>query len=807
MAVYDGIGDDGQELWMDWAASRSEPDAAEDAATWKSAKRPGKVRVGTLFGRAKDHGFTFETPDKSAPAPDAEALAKAQAERERKRAAAEAEYRRRADDAARVARDLWTGAESDQAAVSEHAYLKAKGVGAHGVRIQGDLLLVPMRDEDGKLQNVQRISATEKRYLPGGRKTGMHHMLAASCSGLPDVILIAEGYATAASCCEAMGLLTTVVAFDAGNLRPVAESIHAQYPAALIVICADNDWETAAAKGENPGVAKAKAAARAVTRAGGRCRVVWPMSVEGVAGESDFNDIAKRLGLGVVAEGIQAAIDDASDVQDPVEDDLGDDSPAPPSADAIASPAAPEEGGGRPEKKKIRPPEFWDRVNDLIGNFYLIYGSDTAWDDSKQLIIKVQSMRLAFGREPVNFWLDSPRRRMIMPSDLVFEPGRDVTGDQINMFRGLPIKPVASTAADVAPMLDLLRHLCSESDVSADDADAVMHWVLCWQALPLQKIGTKMQTAVVMHGAQGTGKNLYWDAWRDLFGDAGITVGQTELEDKFNGWLSRKLAIIGDEVVSRQEMYHNKNRLKLIVTQMDRFPIRGMMQETRWESNHANVVFLSNENQPLSLEERDRRYLVVYTPLEADVSLYRRVRDFLSSAGGPAKWLHYLQSYPLDDFGAHTKPMMTQAKKDLVELGWRPSQRFAAEWLEGFLALPRRVCSNEQLYRAFKAWADRNGERWPPSQAVFTSEVRRFVHERRGVDAAGQRAAAALVYKPIGLKSLSSSDYKTVRCWVPGGVSAPHGVPEGEWAMHGVEAFEADLSRYLRRGQPLEDNE
>ena len=113
----------------------------------------------------------------------------------------------------------------------------------------------------------------------------------------------------------------------------------------------------------------------------------------------------------------------------------------------------------------------------------------------------------------------------------------------------------------------------------------------------------------------------------------GITVSQTEIEDKFNGWVSRKLAIVGDEVVSRQEMYHNKNRLKLVVTQGTKFAIRGMMMETRWESNHANVVFLSNESMPLALEERDRRYMVVYTPLEADASLYQRVRAFLAAGG------------------------------------------------------------------------------------------------------------------------------------------------------------------------------
>lgn len=440
------------------------------------------------------------------------------------------------------------------------------------------------------------------------------------------------------------------------------------------------------------------------------------------------------------------------------------------------------------------------KVEHLTERFAFVYSTEGAWDRQTERLVKVKAMRLAFGNEPVAMWLARPSRCMVMPDDLVFEPGREVEPHQINMFTGLELEPVPAAAEDVAPMLALLRHLCSEAG-TADDVDELMHWILRWQALPLQRLGTKMQTAVVMHGAQGTGKNLYWDVWRDLFGVHGITVGQTELEDKFNGWISRKLAIIGDEVVSRQEMYHNKNRLKLVVTQEDKFPIRGMLMETRWESNHANVVFLSNESQPLALEERDRRYLVVYTPLEADAAVYEAVRNFKAN-GGLAKWLAYLQAYPLEDFGAHTKPLMTQAKSDLIELGWRAPERFAHEWLEEMIELPVRVCSSEQLYRAFRRWCDLTGERWPPAQALFTRQVERWVRERVARDAQGRMEPPRLTYKQVALKpppTAKLTNRKTVRCWLPGDTGPLAGITEGEWAFESVQAFEQDLYRYCRQ--------
>lgn len=469
-----------------------------------------------------------------------------------------------------------------------------------------------------------------------------------------------------------------------------------------------------------------------------------------------------------------------------------------------------DEGGRIDGNGKKIPPEVWAQVEALAGRFALVYGTDTAWDREKLMLVKVPAMRLAFGKTAVGLWLSRPYRDMVDAIDLVFEPGEDVQPPRVNMWAGLDLQPQVCERADVAPMLDLLQHLCSETRmVDAEGralpgaVDEVMHWLLCWQALPLQQLGTKMATAVVMHGAQGTGKNLYWDAWRDLYGAYGITVTQTELEDKYNGWVSRKLAAVGDEVVSRAEMYHNKNRLKLIVTQRDKFAIRDLYAAVRWEGNHMNVVFLSNESEPLVLEDRDRRFLVVYTPLEAPVELYQRARDFLAD-GGLAKWLDFLQQYDVGEFDAHSKPPFTEAKRALIEANWRPSVRFVHEWLEGFLELPHQVCSAEQLYRAFRWWCDKAGERWPPSQSKFTAEVNRWVSESRKRGPDGAFPPMRLVYKVIALAD-ALSPRKSTRCFIPSGCAPPVGVSEGAWAADAVKTFDHELWRFTGRRRATDD--
>jgi putative DNA primase/helicase len=94
-----------------------------------------------------------------------------------------------------------------------------------------------------------------KRFLSGGRKRGCYFGI-----GQPQgKICIAEGYATAASIHEATGY-AVAVAFDAGNLRLVAEAIRQKFPGIEIILCADNDINTPG----NPGLTHAREAAAAV---------------------------------------------------------------------------------------------------------------------------------------------------------------------------------------------------------------------------------------------------------------------------------------------------------------------------------------------------------------------------------------------------------------------------------------------------------------------------------------------------------------------------------------------------------------
>ncbi|WP_341674969.1 primase-helicase family protein [Niveibacterium sp. SC-1] len=449
--------------------------------------------------------------------------------------------------------------------------------------------------------------------------------------------------------------------------------------------------------------------------------------------------------------------------------------PAPSSAEPDAK-----GGGGRKKKEK---PIDWGGFSGLMGRFVLIYGTDTVFDTQQNLLMKIGAMRLAFGTDLVKLWQHARDRRQILPDGLVFNPAGVCGTDQVNLFTGFAMKP---KEGDCAPLLELLYHLCGRSADTPEGVQQVVEWVLRWLALPLQRPGAKMQSALVFHGKQGAGKNLFFEAVAQIYGRYAIVVGQDELEDKFNDWASQKLMAIGDEVVARAELFHQKNKLKKLITG-ETVQINPKNMPRRTEANSMNVVFLSNETQPLALEEGDRRYLVVYTPPAAQPELYQAARRSLDQGAVQALY-HYLLTLDLGDFDVWTKPLMTTAKRDLIELGLKPAERFAAEWLEGYLPLPVQVCSNVQLYRAFLAWCRRNGERFPPPQSVASSHITKWAEERLD----------------LRVVKLPAGHQKCLRVWIPEGCRLTGDKTLGEWAAEGVEAFEKHVARFCGGGDAVE---
>ncbi len=332
-AVKDELGENGYDLWDEWSQRADNYDNRAAKSTWKSLK-PGSFSIGTVWKLARQNGWQ---PAKPYTPPSVEEQARRKAESEARRQAAEQERQQTQQRVKGTAQKIWN---SSRPASLSHPYLAAKGItnpdAIAGLRQNeykdNDNLIIPVLYEN-EIVNLQSINQDGgKRFLAGGQVQGAYAFIGKSEDVEKVGVVMAEGYATAASIYEATGK-PVIIAFDAGNMVAVAERLAQKLPQNVsVVIAVDND-------ASQTGIKKARQAAALL---GDRATAIQPefsmtliqqyQKGKGVDEKgrpplpSDFNDLHKLAGLEAVrqsfAEGVNLVLNPDNSQEQAIADEL-----------------------------------------------------------------------------------------------------------------------------------------------------------------------------------------------------------------------------------------------------------------------------------------------------------------------------------------------------------------------------------------------------------------------------------------------------------------------------------------------------
>ena len=651
-----------------------------------------------------------------------------------------------AQKAAKTAASMWAHAHDGVPATFK--YCVDKKIKPYGAKFLSGRMIIPMY-RGGCLVGMQTIlpekneDGVNKIFLTGSDIVGAFFKIGELSTDPQQTVYVVEGYATGCSVHHATQL-PVIVAFNAGNLEPVIAGIRAKMPDAKIVIAADDDRHvltraraffekfgvrpeiSSNSKGKkqffhtethgdievdvgyvringsqavqgylkyqrngreihqklnfsNAGRLKATAAASKH-----KCCVVFPIfSTKGSKG-TDFNDLEVEEGLEVVTKQLDVS---------------------------KLNPF---------ETKKSASKVTMDY---LLKRYTLLYPTTEVWDHEKREVVKLEVLRAHFGKKTIDYWLEDEKRQTADLNQLIFMPTGKVPEGSINMFAGWPLKPDRTKSCH--RIVDHLFNLCGRDD-------EIFDWVCKWLAYPLQNPGAKMHTCMLFYGShEGTGKNLFFEGVMEkIYGkDYSLTINQAMLQDSFNGWISHRLYCVADEVVSSADRRLLKNQLKTMITgQQHNINEKNMAR--RVEDNLTNFVFLSNEPQPLLLDEFDRRHMCVLVN-ETHTPDYFKALAAEMNSGGVEAFYQYLLDYPLEDFSPASKPIKTRAHDELVRLGKTADRRFIEDWLNGDTDYPVGPVASIHLYQAFKMWASQQGERFIPSQTALCITLGHFMTSSR----------------------------------------------------------------------------
>jgi hypothetical protein len=211
------------------------------------------------------------------------------------------------------------------------------------------------------------------------------------------------------------------------------------------------------------------------------------------------------------------------------------------------------------------------------------------------------------------------------------------------------IKPLKG---DVTIALDVLKTLVGRA------THEEYLWLLKTCSYMVQHPTEQPMIAILMKGAQGTGKSWWWDMIKRMHGSHGRLIDSAEaLQGKHNDvWAGACFVIIVD--IDTRGAERDITTLLKNKTMSDTITIEPKNVSRYAITNSSSIVMLTNDmGQVLDLETDDRRWVVFECtpprfPAESEESkaLWAPKFTWRDEEGGAEAVYEYLLNYPLGDF-------------------------------------------------------------------------------------------------------------------------------------------------------------
>ncbi len=324
----------------------------------------------------------------------------------------------------------------------------------------------------------------------------------------------------------------------------------------------------------------------------------------------------------------------------------------------------------------------------------------------------------------------------------------------------------------------LLRWLCDAPIGGNDEQEDGLAWLFGWLAQKVQNPALLPGTAPIFGTAPGAGKGTLFRVIEVMLGAHNCAiVERSHLESRFTPW-ARALFVLGDEVVSNDNLKDVSERLKVLVTS------HTMMVEQKNVNalplpNRKAWMFASNDRlSPLKIDADDRRY----TYFRNHAPLTDEYRALLKSCytddgsqfnDGFVEEVRYFWRALLDfevDVRFVSQPYHNQAREELIAVN-EPSHALFLKALEedGIDAMLEAMLDTP---RGLKFRGEAARREWDfGSQGVGKTAV--YEAYRAFCEQEGKHALSATRFGPAlrqvdGFAEVrnQSTTGKKVRCWV-----------------------------------------
>jgi len=314
-------------------------------------------------------------------------------------------------------------------------------------------------------------------------------------------------------------------------------------------------------------------------------------------------------------------------------------------------------------------------------------------------------------------WLKDAKRRQV--DRLVYKYPEDCSPREGNLFRGFayaktkPCEPELEKQV-VDTFLDILKCVCNDEEES-------FQYVLKWMAHIIQKPFQKTLVGVcLINQEKGTGKDTISSWFREVVGSVHSShyTSESQFWEKHDPKKEGGILMYLEEIGGGLNHEHNDDLKALITSSSLSINKKNVKQYD--VPNLGNYLMTSNRQQPVKIEDGDRRFFLI----QGSLRLWKKYdywREFykasrLNSVSEPVNpdWIgpvgRYLERLDITGYSA-APPLTTEHMRTILESKRDPIRSFLEAWTGTDVRGPTlyaeyvAFCDREALHRACHTWS------------------------------------------------------------------------------------------------------
>ena len=210
--------------------------------------------------------------------------------------------------------------------------------------------------------------------------------------------------------------------------------------------------------------------------------------------------------------------------------------------------------------------------------------------------------------------------------------------------------------------------------------------LLDWLAYIVQNAGKRINWAILLQGAQGTGKSYFAKVLEWVLGSNAKSLDPSALGERFTGWAHGAVVNIVEEIrIKGDDKWRIMDRLKPFITN-SMIQIEEKGRDHRTVPNFTNYLLLTNYKDALPITNDDRRFCVMYGRIQNETELF----DYFGGRDATGDYFEYLFAesekhagaiktfllkYKIsDDFKASGRAPDTKSRQAMIQATISPEQ-------------------------------------------------------------------------------------------------------------------------------------